>query len=346
MAKIVIIGGGFTGSLCTKKLQKDFEVTLIDTKDYFEFTPGILRTIVEPHHINSVQIRHRDYFKNGRLVIGEVEEVTKDKVILDDEKIEYDYLIVASGSRYELPIKEQRVLLSHRAHTLFQNHENLEASNYVLIVGGGITGVELASEIAEKYDEKDVTLVHSRKELMNRYDEAVSRYGKNFLEKKGVNLVLGERVVAGKNNEFQTKKGKTIKTDLAFMCTGIKPNYEFMKNNFSGQLSKNNYLRVNKHFQLESYNNIFVGGDIAATKEEKAAQNAEKHAKVIVKNIKRMAKGKKLKKYVPKKRPMVISLGKYKGIFTYKMFVLNGIIPAFMKKFIEWKTMFKYKFSL
>ena len=54
--KLVIIGGGFAGSLVARNLEKEFNVTLIDTKPYFEFTPGILRTIVEPDHIKKVVI--------------------------------------------------------------------------------------------------------------------------------------------------------------------------------------------------------------------------------------------------------------------------------------------------
>jgi NADH dehydrogenase FAD-containing subunit len=33
-----------------KALEGSFRVTLIDNKDYFEFTPSVLRTIVEPKH--------------------------------------------------------------------------------------------------------------------------------------------------------------------------------------------------------------------------------------------------------------------------------------------------------
>ena len=39
---------------------------------------------------------------------------------------------------------------------------------------------------------------------------------------------------------------------------------------------------------------------------------------------------------------MVISLGKYDGIFEYKNVVLTGLIPAFLKLAIEKKTMWKY----
>ena len=54
--RVVVVGGGFAGSNVVCGLEKDerFSVTLIDTKDYFEFTPGVLRVLVEPEHIASL----------------------------------------------------------------------------------------------------------------------------------------------------------------------------------------------------------------------------------------------------------------------------------------------------
>lgn len=60
-SRLVIIGGGFAGAFAAKKLEDFFDLTLIDTKDYFEFTPSVLRTIVEPNHISSIQIYHNQY---------------------------------------------------------------------------------------------------------------------------------------------------------------------------------------------------------------------------------------------------------------------------------------------
>ena len=61
MKKVVVIGGGFAGAYIARHLEKDFDVTLIDTKDYFEFTPGILRTIVFPKHMKRIQVLHTHY---------------------------------------------------------------------------------------------------------------------------------------------------------------------------------------------------------------------------------------------------------------------------------------------
>ena len=68
MKKIIVIGGGFAGSYIARKLEKDFDVILIDSKDYFEFTPGILRTIVESEHIKKIQILHTHYLKRAVIV--------------------------------------------------------------------------------------------------------------------------------------------------------------------------------------------------------------------------------------------------------------------------------------
>src|SRR3989338_5693574 len=80
MKHAVIIGGGFAGSLLARKLESFFKVTLIDTKDYFEFTPGILRTIVEPSHIRKIQVMHSHYLRKARVIRGEVKEVTEKEV--------------------------------------------------------------------------------------------------------------------------------------------------------------------------------------------------------------------------------------------------------------------------
>ncbi|PIZ83168.1 FAD-dependent oxidoreductase, partial [Candidatus Pacearchaeota archaeon CG_4_10_14_0_2_um_filter_05_32_18] len=46
MKNIVIIGGGFAGAKIAKALENYYGTVFIDDKDYFEFTPGILKTIV------------------------------------------------------------------------------------------------------------------------------------------------------------------------------------------------------------------------------------------------------------------------------------------------------------
>ena len=344
MKKVVIIGGGFAGSLCAKKLEKDFNVILIDTKNYFEFTPGILRTIVEPEHIKKIQVLHTSYLKKTKILIGEVKEINKNFLLVKNKKINYDYLIIASGSSYALPIKQKNVILPNRAEVLIKQYNSLCKSKSVLIVGGGLVGVELTAEIIGRYKgDKKITLIHAENSLINRNHKKSIRYAEKFLKRKGVKIIYNEKVIGKTKEGCFTNKKRKINADIIFLCTGIQPNYKFLKKNFSKRLNKENFAKTNLFLQLEGEKNIFVAGDISNVQEEKTAQNAEKQIKLIVKNINHLEKEENLQRYSMRLNPMVISLGKRNGILEYKNFVLTGLIPGFLKSFIEWKKMKRYR---
>lgn len=58
--RVVVIGGGPTGLFCADRLRHHFEVTVVDWKEYFEFTPGILRATVHPPHLASITFDYRE----------------------------------------------------------------------------------------------------------------------------------------------------------------------------------------------------------------------------------------------------------------------------------------------
>ena len=80
MKRVVIIGGGFAGSFVASKLERDFLVTLIDSKDYFEYTPSILRLVVNPKIISKIRVSHKNYLKKSEIVVGHVNEISKEYV--------------------------------------------------------------------------------------------------------------------------------------------------------------------------------------------------------------------------------------------------------------------------
>jgi NADH dehydrogenase FAD-containing subunit len=341
--KVVIIGGGFAGSHAAKHLEKKFDVTLIDTKNYFEFTPGILRSIVEPAHVRKIQVLHSHYLHRARIIVGKVDEVNEEFVRVGKKKIKFDYLVVSSGSTYNSPFKEQRVVTATRAAHLRENYEKLCRAKRVLIVGGGLVGVELAGEICDRYPEKEIVIVHSKDRLIDRNHKKAIKYAERFLISRGVEIAYGQRVKEVKGKLCLTDKNVCFEADLIFLCTGIKSNFELMKNNFSKSLDDKNRLRVNEFLQVSgvSKGNIFAAGDLTDVKEEKTAQNAERQAKVVVDNICNFDSGHEMVKYKPKSRPLVISLGKKKAIFDSGGFVLRGWFPSLMKEVIEWYEMKK-----
>ncbi len=75
--------------------------------------------------------------------------------------------------------------------------------------------------------------------------------------------------------------------------------------------------------------------------EEKLAQNAEKHAEVVIKNITKLHKhgGSKLAKYKPKTRIIIISLGPKKSLLVKGGTILEGKVMSKIKSFVELKRM-------
>ncbi len=344
MKRLVIIGGGFAGTKIARTLEDEFGVTLIDSKDYFEFTPGILRTIVEPEHIHKIRKKHKEYLKKTKVITGKVHEISNDSVVVNKKKIKFDYLAICSGSKYSSPIKEHHLFYASRAESLKRAHENLKDAKNILIIGGGPVGVELAGEICTYFKDKKICLVHSWDRLTPRNKEKTSKYIQKFLEKKGVEFILGDSVNDKKGAFYLTENGKKIKCDLCFLTKGAVPNFEFAKKNFSHALNKEGQIIVDAFLRLEGKENIFVAGDVNSVKEEKTAQNAENNAKIIIKNLRALEGGRVLRKYGKEKnKGMVISLGKRNGVYERGNFVLKGFIPAIMKGAIERAVMRRYR---
>ncbi len=347
MKKVIVVGGGFAGAYIARQLQHEFLVTLIDTKNYFEFTPSILRTITEPDHMSKIEVLHTSYLTQASFIHGEVTKISNNKVFLGSKvrskRIPFDYLVLAMGSTYSSPIKEKNLVIASRSQELREYAARLVAAKTVLIIGGGLVGVELAAEIATHFPSKKITLVHANSELIERNPPRARAYARRFLEQNGVKIIWNDRVESARDDSYKTHDGKKLSTDLAFLCTGVQPNYQCLLGECSSMLSDRNCICVDDYLQVEGHPNIFAAGDITALNVEKTAQNAERQAKIVVANLRAVEQGKSLVSYVGKVTPMVISLGKRDGIFVYKNFVFTGIIPAMMKTFVEWKTMKKYR---
>ena len=340
--KIVVIGGGFAGSMVARKLVNKCDVTLIDTEDFFEYTPGILRVLVEPEKYHKLHARHTDYLSNARVIVSHVKSIgNKNVVLANGKKVVYDYLVIASGSNYATPIKEENTFFANRIKNLLEANKKIKKAKKIFIVGGGIVGVELTAEIATHHKDKTISLIHSHSRLMERNNPKSSEYAQKFLEKQGVKIIFNEKILKKEGKNLIGASGSKYPYDAVFFTVGITPNTDFMTGSLSKLVSKG--IIVNEFLQLIDNSNIFVAGDVSNISEEKTAQNAEMHGKVVAKNILALIHGKPLKQYKSRKRVMVISLGKHSGIIECKRIVISGFLASLAKCFIEKKVMWGFR---
>ncbi len=341
---VVIIGGGFAGASCARQLQQHFDVTLIDDKEYFEYTPSIVRYVVEPSCAGRIRIPHSTYAPRVKFVLGKVSGITPQDVAVGDSPHPYDYLVIATGATFNLPFPG--TIPASDGEQLRKSAEAVKAAKEILIIGGGFVGVELAAEIIEAYPEKSLRVLEMLPTLLPRSPPKAREYARKYLENWGVKIHCGEKLqkVEGdaERKQFITDRS-SYAPDIAFLSTGIMPNYEHLSEHCSLSLNERNFLCVNGHLQVQNFSNIFAAGDLTALEEEKTAHNAERHAALIVRNIKHLQKSEPLETYLPRPAAMAISLGRKRGFMSYGNLVWRGRLPALAKRFIEWRTLRRYR---
>ncbi|KAI9274459.1 hypothetical protein BDA99DRAFT_497542 [Phascolomyces articulosus] len=285
-----------------------FHVTVIDTKDSFEYTPGIVKRIVNPEETSSMRVRHDAYVRNGKVIIGYASDIDHDatSIQVNGETINFDYLVIATGSSYASQLKSYDVSVLYRATGLEDVNSELLNAKRVLIVGGGLVGCELASEIALRtfpgpYPRKHVTLVESHSMVISRSDTQQREKAMEYLIDLGIEVVCNERIIGLDGSEstgiYLGASGRVYSGyDKVFMATGTRPNSQLLLNSENLDVCLDNWgrIRVKPTLQLEhwKHNHIFAGGDVTNIVEEKTGYAATLAGVCIARNICRLVKGK------------------------------------------------------
>jgi NADH dehydrogenase FAD-containing subunit len=331
--RVVVVGGGVGGAHAAVYLQKDSDLTLADPKEYMEILWAELRSMVEPSFACRSVIYHKDYLTKGRLVTSAATNITETEVhTADGARIPYDYCVIATGHKYNLPQSR-----SERLQLFEADNEKIKAADSILVVGGGPTGVELAAEISVDYPSKKVTLAHKGPRLMDFVGEKASRKALEWLKWKNVDVKLNQTVEldTARDGKYVTSNGETINADCHFLCTGKLSGSEWLKETMlKNKLDPKGRLTVDANLRVKGHKNIFAIGDITDVPELKQGYLAEAHAGVVAKNIKLLMSGgaeSKLGVYKPAPNIALVSLGRKDGVAQLPFLTISGCIPGYIK---------------
>src|SRR5215213_4820323 len=171
---VVIIGGGFGGLNAARAFDNaPVSVTLIDRRNYHLFQPLLYQVAtasLSPADIASPIRAILRKQENASVLLAEVTaiDLEQKQVVLDSERLSYDYLIIAAGAGHSyfghdewekrapgLKSLEDALEIRRRILQAFEDAERStneterdELMTFV-VVGGGPTGVELAGALGE-----------------------------------------------------------------------------------------------------------------------------------------------------------------------------------------------------
>jgi len=329
--KVLIIGGGFAGARCAQELSKnkEFEVTLIDRKDYFEISFAQLAALIDPISIGEKSRFLYSKFIKASFLQGEVKTVTEKAVMLSDgSQINYEILVIATGSSYlSFPIGKpsNEIKLKDRNKYFVNENSRLKSSKEVLIIGGGPVGVELAGEIASANREKRISLVHNNERLINVLKPEAGEKALRQLKALGVNVVLNEKVIQDNGNQYRsTISNKIYITDIVYNCVGTSVNTNFMKDHFSISMDEKGLLKVDDKFMVRNTPNIYAIGDCASIDEAKLGTFANSHGEFLAKNLIALSNSETLVPYSLKKTIALVPIGRKKGVAQLSFGVLTN----------------------
>ena len=344
-SRIIVIGANFAGLSAASKLSKCHDVTIIDAKQDFQWTPNIHEILSDVKKETSLNLnlatiitRLGHHFINQTVssIDGALQTVT-----LDDKQIlNYDVLLIASGhsrSNYGIKGASKYAHGFRSADDVIQIHHDIEAvlnSNKHLIniniVGGGFTGVEVLGELLRKYastKQLHFNVIDNASRLVQALPERLSDDVINQCKNYQVSFHFNKKITDVKKSSIHFDDNKSIDSDVTIWSAGTKlPEY---LDGINTQATSNG-LAVNEYLQTKAFSSIFVAGDSATLpnslpKQASIALDMGIHAAI---NINRFCAKKSLKPFKVSVKPVLLSLGDINTYFIQGKLVLASPLLA------------------
>ncbi|WGH27751.1 MAG: NAD(P)/FAD-dependent oxidoreductase [Candidatus Bostrichicola ureolyticus] len=374
LKRVVIIGAGFGGLQIAKRLNRNyFQVVLLDKNNYHTFQPllyQVATAVLEPDSIaysirNIIKYNNNFYFRVAKVYNI---DPNQNKIYSNIGNINYDYLIIATGSTtnffcqkniesLSLTMKSIQDSLDLR-NLIFQNFETAIITNDVnkrkllmtfVIVGGGATGVELSGSLAEiknyvlprDYPDIDVNdmniyLIQASNKILECMSQKSSEQALKDLKELGVNIWLNSVVTDydGKIvNIINNNINKQIKSANVIWAAGVKG---ALIDGLDKLVIEHGRFLVDNYNRIKKYENIFAIGDVAMIKDEKypkghpmTVQPAIQQGIRLAKNLNNMIVGKKMKHF------HYVNMG-YMAIIGRNKAVCDFPLKLRFKGFIAW----------
>ena len=260
--------------ISVEKPSFDFEKMIARKANVVETTTGGIKYLMDKNNI--------DVYEG----LGSFEDATHVKITKSDdssEVIEGTNIIIATGSKPStlpfISIDKERVITSTEALKL------KEVPKHLLVIGGGVIGLELGS--VYKRLGADVTVIEYAPKITPTMDADVSKELQKVLKKQGMKINASHGVISVERNgdevvvKATNKKGVEVAFtgDYCLVSVGRKPYTEGLGLEKAGvKVNERGQVDVNDHLQT-NISNIYAIGDVV--KGAMLAHKAEEEGVVV-----------------------------------------------------------------
>jgi len=300
--KIIIAGAGAASYrfLCAYRALNTTDEIHVFSKEKYPFYNRVLL----PEYVNDsltweqLQKFQSDEFETMGVALeleNEIKEINReDKFVIDrlGKRHDYDKLILATGTRAHIPsdapLYLPGIFTMRTRHDADKLKDYLPPKGQVLIVGGGLLGLELAASLSDIHINVSILQLGSR--LMERQiDNLGGELLLEFIEERNITVYMNDQMFsitsADKEGKLraQLRSGRILEVDAIVYAVGTRPNIEFAQ---EAGLESARGIQVNDYMQT-SDSNIFAIGEIAEHQGKMLGITAaaEKQADVLARYI-------------------------------------------------------------
>ncbi len=303
--KLLIIGGGFAGLECARRLANDdrFEVTLVDRTNHHLFQPLLYQvataSLAAPDIARSIRQILADA-KNVTVLMDEISAIdttAKQATSSSGSIYPYDTLLLAAGARtgyfghddwakHSLGLKSLADAQDIR-RTVLSNLERAELTTdaverarlmTIAIVGGGPTGVELAGAFADLVHRSlksnfrridtaklRIILIEGSEHILEAYDPDQCAYARKRLEKLGVEVRNNTRVTEVRAGALDFKDGSALEAAAIIWAAGVAASP--LTASLGVAIDRGGRITPNPDLSVSGHPEIFVAGDLVSMKD-------------------------------------------------------------------------------
>ena len=272
--KVVIVGAGPAGVTAAETLREHdpkAEIVMLSAEPYAPYSPPAM----VDHFLTGSGAhlwRGEDWpermgvdYRSGAAVTAVEPEQHRVRTA-DREAIEFDKLVIATGSRLHAPLEGADLAGGCNFKSLSAAEELVRRiqtgkARSALIVGAGFIGMEIA--LLLRHLGVQVTQLEMLDQVMpGMLDAETASFALQAMQERGVQVRLNTTVKAFAGKRRATgvllESGETLKADLYIAATGVKPNLEFLED--SG-IRREWGITVDEHLRT-SHPDVYAAGDV------------------------------------------------------------------------------------
>ena len=281
MQKIIIVGNGISGITAARCIRKksDAEILVISNESEYFFSRTALMYVYMGHmkweHIEPYE---RNFWSKNRINLkkGLVTsfDFSEKLVFIGNERISYDKLILACGSKYkEIGITGEN---TEGIFGMYSKQDFDQIWNWTkgakwrapkikkaAVIGGGLIGIELVEMLHSEGIHVDF-IIRDGSFWSGVLPSIESEIVTKHILSKGINMITNEGIneihsTEGKISGLTLNSGDVLNTEMLGVTIGVEPNISFLQN--SG-LKLDKGILVNQRLETNQ-KDVFAVGDCA-----------------------------------------------------------------------------------